>query len=143
MRRRSYRKGFTLVELLAVITILAIVVGVAAPQIFQMVKKGKMKATEVELNGIEQSLNSFNLDCGFLPSTEQGLDALLNPPTIGKTCKNYDSEGYFKKNAIPKDPWENDYIYVYPGQANPGSYDLSSPGPDGQPGTEDDIKSWE
>lgn len=135
-------KGFTLIELLAVLTILAIIVGIAAPAIFKMVKKGKDNAARVAIGGIEQSLNAFNLDCGYFPSTEQGLEALLTAPTIGRACKNYDADGYFKKKEMPKDPWNNDFVYVNPGKNNTGSYDLSSAGADGLPDTEDDIVNW-
>ncbi len=143
MKHIRATKGFTLIELLAVLTILAIVVGIAAPAIFNQVKKGKINAAKVQISGIEQSLNSFNLDCGFFPSTEQGLQALLEAPTVGRTCKNYDSAGYLKQKSMPNDPFNNPYDYVSPGQKNAGSYDLSSRGPDGELGTEDDIGNWE
>ena len=136
-------KGFTLLEILAVLMIIALLVGVAAPAIFSRVRKGRVEATKVQINGLEQSLNSFNLDCGFFPSTEQTLESLITPPTIGRACKNYDPDGYLKKKTLPKDPWSKDFIYVAPGKQNPSSYDLSSSGPDGVEGNEDDIKSWE
>lgn len=141
--RRLSRRAFTLLELLAVLTILAIVVGIAAPAIFNQVKKGKIDAAKVQINALEQSLNSFNLDCGFFPTTEQGLDALINAPTIGRQCKNYDTNGYTKKKSIPLDPWQKEFTYVAPGQKNAGAFDLSSAGPDGTPGNEDDITNWD
>lgn len=140
--KRLSERGFTLIELLAVLTILAIVVGIAAPAIFEQVKKGKINAAKVQLNGLEQSLNSFNLDCGFFPSTEQGLQSLLTAPGVGRQCKNYDSAGYLKQKSLPLDPWNKEFIYTAPGQNNAGSYDLSSAGPDGVPGNEDDIVNW-
>lgn len=140
---RHQRQGFTLIELLAVVTLLAIIIGIAVPAVNSRLKQGKIRAAQVEIGGIEQALNAFNLDCNFFPSTEQGLEALISPPTVGKQCKNYDSDGYLKKKVVPTDPWQNPYIYVSPGQHNPSSFDLYSIGPDEQAGTDDDIKSWE
>lgn len=141
--KKFSKKGFTLIELLAVLTILAILAGVAIPAVMKQLNSGKKKAAKTVMTGIEQSLNAFQLDCGFFPSTEQGLDALLAAPTVGTPCKNYDSAGYYNKKTIPQDPWNKPFIYVSPGKANPGTYDLSSSGPDRNEGTEDDIKSWE
>lgn len=140
---RKKSAAFTLIELLAVLTILAIVVGIAAPAIWNQVKKGKMNAAKVQLNGLEQSLSSFQMDCGFFPTTEQGLASLLSAPTVGRQCKNYDSAGYLKQKTIPLDPWNKEFNYVAPGKNNAGSYDLSSDGPDGTPGNEDDITNWQ
>jgi general secretion pathway protein G len=142
LRRASFKSGFTLLELLAVLAILALIIGIAAPAINNQIQKGRVDASKVQLNAFEQSLNSFNLDCGFFPSTEQGLEALISAPTIGRQCKNYDQNGYSRKKSLPQDPWSSNYIYTYPGQNNPGGYDLSSPGPDGVPGNEDDITNW-
>jgi len=143
MKLKNKSSGFTLIELLAVLTILAIVVGIAAPAIWNQVKKGKVNAAKVQINGLEQSLSSFQMDCGFFPTTEQGMAALLGVPTIGRSCKNYDTSGYLKQKSIPLDPWNKEFGYVSPGQNNPGSYDLSSAGPDGTSGNEDDITNWQ
>jgi len=142
LRFYSKSSAFTLIELLAVLTILAIVVGIAAPAIFNQVKKGKENAARVAISGLEQSLNGFNLDCGFFPTTEQTLGSLIEAPTIGRACKNFDKAGYLKQKAIPKDPWNNEFNYAAPGQHNPESYDLSSSGADGTTGNEDDINNW-
>jgi len=141
--RLHTQRGFTLIELIAVLAILVLVVGVTAPLITNQVRRAKVDATKVQLNALEQSLNAFNLDCGFFPSTEQGLEALRAAPTVGRQCKNYDPEGYLKKNQKLTDPFESAYIYVSPGQKNVSSFDLSSNGPDGVAGNEDDITNWE
>lgn len=137
------KSGFSFLELLAALTILAIVVGIAAPAIFKMVGKGKIDSTKVQISALEQALNSFNLDCGFFPSTEQGLESLITAPTLGRPCKNFDPDGYLKKKSLPEDPWKKPFIYTSPGQHNASSYDLSSEGPDGLPQTADDINNWE
>jgi general secretion pathway protein G len=136
-------KGFSFIELLAVLVILGLIAAALTPTIFSKIAQGKIKSAKVQMSSFDQALNNFNLDCGFFPATEQGLDALINPPTNGKTCKSFDPNGYFGKKKIPQDPWGEPYVYASPGQANPGSYDLSSAGPDKSPGTEDDIKGWE
>ncbi len=141
-QNHSKRRGFTLLELLAVLTILAIVIAVTAPAINSRIQKGKTNAAKVQINAISQSLNAFNLECGFFPSTEQGLDALISAPTVGRTCKTYDPAGYWEKKELPRDPWNSPYNYGAPGTHN-NPYDLSSNGPDGVAGNEDDIKSWE
>lgn len=137
------KKGFTLLELLAVVAILAIIVGIAGPAIFKQLTKGKVSAAVVSIDSVKKSLNTFFLDCGFFPSTEQGLQALIEQPGVGRKCKNYDPDGYLEKKSAPLDPWSSELIYTSPGQNNPSSFDLSSPGPDGTPGTDDDINSWE
>lgn len=140
---RVQSRGFTLIEILAVLVLLGIVAVVVVPQIFGKVTGGKVQAAKVMMSSIEQSLSAFQLDCGFYPSTEQGLEALLAAPTVGKTCNAYDPAGYWKKKDIEKDPWDRPYLYKFPGEQNSKGFDLYSLGPDGTEGTEDDIKAWE
>ena len=139
---KSSSRGFTLMEILAVMVLIGLIIGAAAPMISRQITKGKMSSTKIQLSGIKQSLTSFNLDCGFYPSTAAGLQALIEPPTTGKKCKDFDPAGYFDKSDIPLDPWKEEFIYVYPGQNNRGSFDLVSKGPDLTEGTEDDITNW-
>ncbi len=143
IKKRFATKAFTILELLAVLVILGIIVGVVAPNIMGRVKKANIETTKVQLNTISQGLNQFSMECGFFPSSEQGLDALIAAPTIGRTCSSFDSSGYLGKKVLPQDPWKKPFIYVSPGQVNPESFDLYSSGPDGTPDTEDDIKAWE
>lgn len=131
-----------MIELLAVLVILALVVGLAAPQIISQLEGGKVNACKTEIANIEQALQAFYLDCGYFPKTEPGLDALLNAPTVGKQCKNYKEGGYLKKKELPKDPWKNPYVYKNPGEHNPTGYDLFSKGRDEEEGTEDDVTNW-
>lgn len=143
MLKKSQRRGFTLFELLAVVTILAILAVVALPAINGLRNRANERASKAIMSGFSQSLNAFQLDCGFYPSTEQGLQALLTAPTVGSPCKNYETAGYFSKKTIPNDPWGSPYAYKSPGTANPESFDLYSLGRDRTEGTSDDIKSWE
>ncbi len=145
MKRIVFRntRAFTLIELLAVLVILALVVGLAAPQIINQLEGGKANAAKTEIAGIEQALQAFYLDCGYFPKTEPGLTALIDPTAAGERCqKKYREGGYLKKKEVPKDPWDTEYVYVSPGQNNPTGFDLSSKGRDGELGTDDDVNNW-
>jgi len=128
--------------MMAVLVLLGIIVGIAAPAIFKQMNKGRMKAAGIQIAALEQSLTGFSLDCGFFPDTAQSLVSLIEPPTTGTPCKDYDPDGYLKKKEVPKDPWKHDYVYVSPGEHNTSSYDLSSNGPDKTADTDDDITNW-
>ena len=96
------------------------------------------------MESIETAIRLYKLDNGSYPSTEQGLQALVEPPQVGELPKAWREGGYLEKGKVPKDPWDNEYIYLSPGIH--GEYDLMSYGADGQPGGEDknkDINSWE
>lgn len=102
-----------------------------------------MKA-KVQIESIEMALNLYKLDSGSYPSTDQGLQALVEPPTVGTLPKNWRKEGYLEKGKVPKDPWDNEFIYLSPGVQ--GEFDITSYAKDGQPGGEGDdadINSWE
>ena len=101
-----------------------------------------MKA-QIQIESIETALKLYRLDNGSYPSTEQGLQALVEPPTVGELPKAWREGGYLEKGKVPRDPWDNEYIYLSPGVH--GDYDLSSYGADGEPGGEGknkDIQSW-
>lgn len=134
----------TLLEILAVLAILALVITILAPNIFDKVKKAKSQTAATQLSQLEGALERFYLDCGFFPeSPEPGLNALFEAPSVGRECRDYSSGGYLKKRDMLLDPWKQDLLYTSPGQNNTDTFDLFSVGPDGQEGTEDDIKNWE
>ena len=98
----------------------------------------------VQLGSIETALRLYKLDNGSYPSTEQGLQALVEPPQVGEIPRAWREGGYLEKGKVPKDPWGNEYIYLCPGIQ--GEYDLMSYGADGQPGGEGknrDVNNWE
>ena len=102
-----------------------------------------MKA-RVQMESIETSLKLYKLDNGTYPSTEQGLQALIEAPTIGQLPRKWRTGGYLEKGNVPKDPWGYEYIYLSPGVHS--DFDLTSYGPDGEPGGEGkdkDINNWE
>ncbi|MDD2541658.1 MAG: type II secretion system major pseudopilin GspG [Desulfuromonadaceae bacterium] len=138
------KKGFTLIEIMVVIVILALLAALVAPKLMGRADDAKITDAHVQIKNIETALKLYKLDNGNYPTTEQGLSALVTKPTVGVIPKNYKEEGYLEKKTVPKDPWGNDYLYLSPGEH--GDYDLYSYGSDGAKGGEGknaDITSWD
>ena len=138
------QRGFTLIELMVVIVILGILAGLIVPRIMGRPEEARRMKARVQLESIETALKLYKLDNGYYPSTEQGLQALVEAPSVGQLPRAWRDGGYLEKGRVPQDPWENDYVYLAPGVN--GDYDLSSYGADGEPGGEgddEDINSWE
>ena len=136
-------RGFTLIELMVVIVILSLLAVLVGPKIIGRSDDAKVADAKVQIRNLETALKLYKLDSGNFPSTEQGLQALVNKPTTGKIPNNYKAEGYLENKNVPKDPWGNDYVYLSPGEH--GDYDLYSFGADGVRGGEGknaDIESW-
>jgi general secretion pathway protein G len=135
MKTNSRQSGFTLLEIMLVVSIIVILLGVAISQIGnpgQMVKSEV--AVKSDIQGITSQLRLYESINGFLPTTEQGLQALVTQPsTEPKPTRWYQ---LFKK--VPKDPYGNNYIYLCPGRKNPNSFDLYSAGADRKADTADD-----
>jgi general secretion pathway protein G len=139
----SARRGFTLIELIVVIAIIATLAAVVAPAIFQNVGDAKVNAAKSQIEMLSLALNSYRLDNDAFPTTEQGLNALRTLPVTGDIPKNW--RGPYLTRVLGNDPWDRPYIYRSPGTENPTSYDLYSLGKDGQPGgsgEDADITSW-
>ena len=137
------RRGFTLIEIMVVIAILALLAALVGPKIIGRSDDAKIADTKVQIRNLETALKLYKLDSGTYPSTEQGLMALVAKPTVGQIPKNYRAEGYLESKKIPKDPWGNDYLYLAPGEH--GDYDICSHGADGVKGGEGkeaDICTW-
>ncbi|HTP66834.1 MAG TPA: type II secretion system major pseudopilin GspG [Geobacteraceae bacterium] len=137
-------RGFTLLEIMVVVAILALLAALVGPRIMGQSDKAKIDDTKVQIRNLESALKFYKLDNGVYPSTEQGLQALVEKPTVGQAPKNYRPEGYLESKKLPKDPWGNDFVYVSPGEH--GDYDLCSYGADGVKGGEGnnaDICSWD
>jgi general secretion pathway protein G len=143
-KRKRNDRGFTLIELVVVIVILGILAGLLIPRIMGRPDEARQAKARIQIEGIGTALKLYRLDNGNYPSTEQGLKALVEPPTMGTLAKRWREGGYLESGKIPKDPWDNDFVYLSPGSH--GEYDLSSLGADGEPGGEGknkDINSWE
>ncbi len=144
MQHVNNRKGFTLIEIMVVIVILALLAALVGPKLMGRTDDAKITDARVQIKNIETALKLYKLDNGNYPSTEQGLGALVAKPTVGVIPKGYKDGGYLESKKIPKDPWGNDYLYVSPGEH--GDYDLFSYGFDGAKGGEGkntDITSWD
>jgi general secretion pathway protein G len=146
MKKNKHRKqaGFTLIELMVVVVILAILAGLIIPRFMGETDKAKQAKAKIQIESLESALKMYKLDNGSYPTTEQGLKALVETPTVGNLPKNWRQGGYLEKGKVPKDPWDHEYVYVSPGSH--GDFDLSSLGADGEPGGEEfdkDINNWE
>lgn len=144
MKRNLNNPGFTLIELMVVIVILGILAGLIVPRIMGRPEEAKRAKAIIQIESLETTLKLYKLDNGSYPSTEQGMQALVEPPEVGNLPGNWREGGYLEKGKIPKDPWKNEYIYLSPGTH--GDYDIISYGADGEPGGEGknrDIASWD
>ncbi len=136
-------RGFTLIEIMVVIVILALLAALVGPKIIGRSDDAKIADAKVQIRNLETALKLYKLDSAVYPTTEQGLAALVTKPTSGVIPKNYKSEGYLESKKVPQDPWGNDFVFVSPG-AN-GDYDLCSLGADGVKGGEGkaaDLCNW-
>ncbi len=140
--RRSFpaqvQAGFTLLELLVVMVIIGLLAGYVAPKYFSQVGKSEVKVAKAQINALEKALDTYRLDVGRYPTTEQGLDALVTKPQNEPKW-----QGPYLSKAVPLDPWGRPYQYKAPGER--GEVDLMSYGKDGQPGGSDeaaDIVNW-
>jgi general secretion pathway protein G len=136
--------GFTLIELMVVIVILGILAGLIVPRIMGRPEEARQMKAKMTIESLETSIRLYKLDNGSYPTTEQGLQALIERPDTGNIPKKWRDGGYLEKRKVPKDPWDNEYVYLSPGVN--GEYDIVSYGSDGVPGGEgkdSDINSWE
>jgi general secretion pathway protein G len=131
-----FRRAFTLVELMLVVTIIGILAALVIPKIAGRGEDARRKAAYADIHGgIKTALDAFEVDNGFYPKS---LQELVQQPS---NARNWHGP-YFDPPVLPIDPWGNPYIYYYPGKHNTTGYDLLSMGLDGKEGTDDDIVSW-
>lgn len=141
---RTANRGFSLIELMVVIVILGILAALIAPRLIGRADEAKVVQAKVQMEGLETALKLYRLDNGVYPSTEQGLQALVQQPETAPVPRKWRKGGYLEKGKLPQDPWKNDFIYLSPGIH--GDYDIISYGADGVQGGEDfnkDINNWE
>jgi len=134
-------RGFTLIEIMVVLIIIGLLAGIVVPKLMGRTEEAKRIKTAVQIKNLQSALDLYKLDSGVYPSTDQGLQALVEKPAVGEIPNNWKEGGYIDK--IPKDPWGNNYVYISPGVH--GDYDLYSYGADGEEGGEGrnaDIQSW-
>lgn len=123
------QRGLTLIEVMVVVTILALLAAMIVPNVIGQGEKAKVDLASANMKSIENALDLYKLDNNQYPTTEEGLEALVNKP---ESAKNWNPGGYLK--SMPTDPWGNEYVYISPGVDGP--YDLYSLGADGAEGGE-------
>ena len=138
-RKRNSERGITLIEMLVVVTIIALFATLVAPNMFKNLDKANVTAARTQINNFEQALLQYKVSTGTFPTMEQGLEALhTRPPNVAQW------DGPYLKKEIPLDPWKHPYLYRYPGEHG-DEPDIISYGADGQPGGDGvnaDIANW-
>ena len=135
------QNGFTLIELMIVVTIIAALAAMVVPRLSGRSEDAKIAVAKADIEtNISMALKLYELDNGTLPTTEQGLDALMTKPMASPAPENWKGPYLEKK---PLDPWKRPYQYRFPGTSNTAGHDLYSYGKDGSEATADDIKNWE
>jgi general secretion pathway protein G len=136
---RNSSAGFTLIELIVVVVIIGLLAGLVVPQFIKQEEKATAKAAKAQIELFGTALDTFRLDVGRYPTTQEGLAALTQKPASAERW-----DGPYLKKEVPPDPWGKAYVYKSPGDHGP--YDIISYGADGVPGGEDnnrDVTSWE
>lgn len=131
--RSALQRGMTLVEIMVVVVIISLVAGVVGVAVLQRLGDAQKKVAYTQIRTLSDALDLYKLSLRNYPSTAEGLGALAAPKGNEKPFLT----------AVPKDPWGNDYVYIYPGTHNPSGFDLMSYGPDGVQGGGDDVGNWE
>jgi len=126
------RKGFTLVELMVVIVILGLLAGLVSQQVISYIHKARIASVKAQIKIFKDSIDRYKIDTGEYPDNTMGLEALISEPS---GVKNWDTAGYLKDGILPKDPWDNDYDYIFTGDTQ-RPYEIISYGADGQEGGE-------
>jgi general secretion pathway protein G len=135
-------RGFTLIEIMAVVLIIGLLSTLVGLAIFPQIDKARVSTTRTQINMLDGALEAYRMDNANFPTTEQGLIALVNPPP---EARNAQPGGYLRERRVPQDPWGHPFQYEFPGSHNTHAYDLWSFGADGNPGgdgVDADIGNW-
>ncbi|KZN44784.1 type II secretion system major pseudopilin GspG [Pseudoalteromonas luteoviolacea] len=135
MKKQS---GFSLLEVMVVLVIIGMIMSIVAPNIMGNQEQAAKDKANLDITQIESAMKIYKLQNKRYPTTEQGLEALVDKTTIDPVPKRFPDGGFL--NELPLDPWDNPYQLVSPGEI--GKIDIFSMGPDGEVGTEDDIGNW-
>jgi general secretion pathway protein G len=138
MKAKNKQRGFTLLEVMVVIVIIGLLGSVVVQNLMGNMDTAKIQKAVQDINALETSLSMYKMDNYKYPSTEQGLDALVEETDVEPLPRRFPNGGYVKR--LPDDPWGNEYQLLNPGEN--GDIDIFTMGPDGEPGTEDDIGNW-
>lgn len=137
-RNKTLQQGFTLLEVMVVIVILGILGSMVVPNLIGNLDKANIQKAISDVSALEGAIIRYKSDNYKYPTTDQGLEALVEETDIEPLPRRFLDGGYI--NRLPEDPWGNEYILISPGEF--GKFDILSPGEDGEPGTDDDIGTW-
>ena len=126
------QRGMSILEILIALTLLGLAGTFVAGKVFENLQQGKVQTAQIQMKSLGDRLKEFRRDCGFYPTTDQGLDALIEKPTGARECKRYAPSGYIDGGKIPMDPWDAEYIYESDGK----TYSIISLGADNAEGGE-------
>ena len=148
--RTATRRGFTLTELLIVMAILVLLVSLVGPRLLGSKEKADVNSAKTQIGMFQAALERYAIDMNRFPTTEEGLQALVEDPTQASAGDGETADGgspwdgpYLKQTTVPKDPWSRAYSYEFPPTRSKGDQpEIWSFGPDGQEETEDDVISW-
>ena len=136
MKKQS---GFSLLEIMVVLVIIGMIMAIVAPNIMGQQEEAKIDKARIDISALEDAMTMYKLRNTRYPTTEQGLEALVEETPIEPLPKRFPEGGFIEK--LPVDPWESPYQLVSPGEFS--KIDIFSMGPDGVAGTEDDIGNWD
>jgi len=142
--KKRDERGITLIELLIVLTILGILMGVIVPRVMDRPAQARRTKASLQIEALAGALKLYQLDNGRFPTTEQGMEVLVEPPEVEPLAPDWREGGYLDKGRLPLDPWGQEFKYLSPGVHNP-DFDLWSTGADSEEGGEDDdadITNW-
>ncbi len=110
------QRGMSLIEILIALTLLGLAGTFVAGKVIERLQEGQIQSAKIQIRSIADRLKEFRRDCNFYPTTDMGLDALINKPSGGRECKRYSPPGYIDGGKIPEDPWGGEYIYESDGK---------------------------
>jgi general secretion pathway protein G len=142
---RTAQRGFTLIEIMAVVLIMGLLAGIVGTVVVNQIDTARSKTAEAQIKQLESALTFYQMDNGRFPTSEQGLRSLVEKPSGSPEPRNYRPGGYLQGGAVPDDPWGVPYQYAAPGTHNPHSFDIWTLGSDAQPGGEGadrDVGNW-
>ncbi len=141
----SSEHGFTLIEIMVVVVIIGLLLTVVASNVTKRLQTAEHVKAQADIKGLETAVETYRLDNGLYPSTEQGLEALIRKPSSEPVPQSWNGPYLKGQSGVPKDRWGHEYLYLLPGVRNPDSYDLWTRGQDGQDGGEGpsaDVGNW-
>ena len=133
--------GFTLIEIMVVLVIIAGLAYIVGTNVIGRLEDARKEQTKIQIKQLESALKLYKVDNGYYPETQQGLQALVSPPTVGRLPQRYSPDGYLEGGNVPRDQWGSDFIYIGPDQTQDGSFEIISSGPDGVYPSDEDISS--